>query len=275
MFLFNTELDWLDIRLRELADQVDYFVILESDQTFQETAKPLHLKDNLHRYAEFKDKIIRRQLNASQTSIRKGDTWEHERFTRNALFDQALLSLEGDQAPAQGDVLVVGDVDEIPRPKTLQALRNCAFPPRVTLRSQMYYYSFQWLHRGHQWHHPQATYFNGAATVRPEDLRNGEPDTEMFSSAWHCSSCFPALADLQNKIRSFSHNGYNQPYFLEEDRLLQKVTRGEDLFDRPDELYDRIDDNSDIPGVLQSKEGRQSYAYMLDRDPPNGNFRDI
>lgn len=34
---------------------------------------------------------------------------------RNALFDQAMLSLTGAQAPNQGDVLLVGDIDEIPR----------------------------------------------------------------------------------------------------------------------------------------------------------------
>lgn len=39
-----------------------------------------------------------------------------------------MLSLTGDQAPEQGDVLLVGDVDEIPRISTLTALRNCAYP---------------------------------------------------------------------------------------------------------------------------------------------------
>ena len=204
-----------------------------------------------------------------------GDTWEHERFARNALFEQIILSLTGAQAPQQGDVLLVGDIDEIPRAETLTSLRNCAFPPRVTLRSQMYYYSFQWLHRGDQWHHPQATYFDQSNTVRPEDLRQGKPDAELYSSAWHCSSCFSTIADLKNKITSFSHKAYNQPYFLDTSRLLQRVRKGEDLFERKGELYDRIDDNADVPLYLRSKESRQKFSYMLDRDPPNANFRDI
>ena len=111
-------------------------------------------------------------------------------INRNALFDQVLLSLTGAQAPNQGDVLLVGDIDEIPRIGTLTALRNCAFPPRVTLRTQMYYYSYQWLHRGDLWHHPQATYFDGRKTVRPEDLRTGKADAELYMTGWHCSSCF-------------------------------------------------------------------------------------
>ncbi|KAL9635491.1 MAG: hypothetical protein Q9164_003427 [Protoblastenia rupestris] len=275
LFLINTELDWLEIRLHELSQEVDFFVVLESANTFQQNPKPLYLQDNLSLFPQFQHKIIHRVLNDSGVKIPEDDTWEHERFTRNALFDQVMLSLTGPQAPNQGDVLLVGDVDEIPRVETLTALRNCAFPPRVTLRSQMYYYSFQWLHRGQQWHHPQATYYNGQHTVRPENLRQGKPDVELHSSSWHCSSCFPSMADLKNKITSFSHKGYNQPYFLDSDRLLQRVRRGDDLFERKEELYDRIDDNPDVPTYLRKKESQQKFAYMLDRDPENGNFQDL
>ena len=276
LFLINTEMDWLEIRLNELDSEVDYFVILESATTFQRTPKPLYLQQNLPRFEKFKHKIIHRVLDDSKMKIPKDDTWEYERFARNALFDQAILSLrDSPQAPSQGDVLFVGDVDEIPRLSTLTALRNCAFPPRVTLRSQMYYYSYQWLHRGEQWHHPQATYFDPQNTVRPEDLRTGRPDAELYSSAWHCSSCFPTMNDLKNKITSFSHKGYNQPYFLDSARILQKVRRGEDLFERESERYDRIDGNPDIPAYLRKEENREKFAYMLDRDAENGNFQDM
>ncbi|KAL9098118.1 MAG: hypothetical protein Q9163_006161 [Psora crenata] len=273
--LINTELDWLEVRLHELDQAVDYFVILESATTFQQSSKPLYLKENLSRFETFQHKIIHRVLDDSGGNLPIEDTWEHERFTRNALLDQVVLSLTGPQSPDQGDVLVVGDIDEIPRLSTLTALRNCAFPPRVTLRSQMYYYSYQWLYRGKQWHHPQATYFDGENSVRPEDLRTGHPDAELYNSAWHCSSCFPTMWELQNKITSFSHKGYNQAYYLDAERLLQKVRWGEDLFERKKELYDRIDDNPDLPTYLRREENRQKFAYMLDRDPPNGNFQDL
>lgn len=36
-------------------------------------------------------------------------------FASNALFDQVMLSLTGAQAPNKGDVLLIGDIDEIPR----------------------------------------------------------------------------------------------------------------------------------------------------------------
>ncbi|KAL9130487.1 MAG: hypothetical protein Q9217_001359 [Psora testacea] len=275
LFLINTELDSLEIRLHELNQEVDYFIVLESATSFQQSPKPLYLQQNLSRFQAFEHKIIHRILDDSGVNIAKDDTWEHERFTRNALFDQVMLSLTGPQAPNLSDVLLVGDIDEIPRVSTLTALRNCAFPPRVTLRSQMYYYSYQWLHRGEQWHHPQATYFDGENTVRPEELRGGRADAELYSSGWHCSSCFSTMEDLKNKITSFSHKDYNQPYFLDSERLLQKVRWGEDLFERDDQFYDRIDDNPDVPTYLLKKENQGKFAYMLDRDPQNGNFQDL
>lgn len=277
LFLINTELDVLEIRLNELDQEVDFFVILESASTFQMNPKPLHLKNNLSQFDKFKHKIIHQVLDDSGAkNIPKDDTWKHETFTRNALLNQVMSSLTGDQAPTQGDVLLIGDIDEIPRIGTLTALRNCAFPPRVTLRTQMYYYSYQWLHRGELWHHPQATYYDGPVnTVKPDSLRMDAPDTELYMSGWHCSSCFGTMDELKTKITSFSHKGYNHPYILDNERLLQAIRRGEDLFERESEMYDRVDNNTDIPEYLKTAENRQKFAYMLDRDPRNANLMDV
>ena len=277
LFLINTELDFLEIRLNELDKEVDFFIVLESPVTFQGDHKPLHLNASFAQFTAFHHKIVHRILDTSALEkVPKDDTWQRERLTRNALFDQALTSLEGPGAPAQGDVLLIGDVDEIPRPSIITALRNCAFPPRVTLRSQMYYYSYQWLHRGELWNHPQATYYNGIDnTIKPESLRVDPPDAELSMAGWHCSSCFRTLAGLRNKITSFSHKVYNHPYILDNEKLVRKIQRGEDIFEREGEIYDRVDNNPDIPTYLLREENRQRFAYMLNRDLPNANFEDL
>ena len=162
LFLINTETDWAEIRLNELTSSVDHFIIMESALTFQETSKPLYFKDQyqIPTFQPFHQKIIYRTVNFTNIDFPKGDTWAREHFTRDALFTQGLATLSPKQAPQQGDVILVSDIDEIPRPTILKTLRNCAFPARTTLRSQMYLYSFQWLRRG-DWLHPQATFFNG------------------------------------------------------------------------------------------------------------------
>lgn len=83
------------------------------------------------------------------------------------------------------------------------------------------------------------------------------------------------MSDLQTKISSFSHSGYNEPYYLDPARLVDRIRNGKDMFERPEQIYDRIDNNSDIPSYLRSDENRNRFAYLLDRDPPNANFRDV
>ena len=252
-----------------------YNIELPTATTFQRNPKPLYFEYAIPQFEEFKHKIIHRVLDETAArKIPKDDTWAYEQYSRNALFDQVLLSLTGEQAPSQGDVLIVGDIDEIPRLEILATLRNCAFPPRVTLRTQMYYYSFQWLHRGELWPHPQVTYFDSERTIKPQDLRLDPPDVELFMSGWHCSSCFRTMEGLKNKITSFSHKVYNHPYILNTEKLIEKIRLGQDIFERKSERYDRIDDNCDLPMYLRNEDMRQRFSYMLNRDPHNANFQD-
>jgi len=181
-------------------------------------------------------------------------------------------------------VILVSDVDEIPRPATLKVLRNCDFPRRLTLRSVFYYYSFQWLHRGDEWEHPQATFFEGLTkTILPVNLRNGDgglpilkqlEKEDLWSAAWHCSSCFATLEEMVNKIMSFSHQGWNKPEFREPASLARRVRNGLDMFDREGQVYDRVDGNTDIPGYLKEIGGQEKFSYMLNRDGDNAGFRD-
>lgn len=279
LFMMNTELDWLEIRLNELKDHVDYFVILESASTFTGLPKPLYLKDNWEQFSAFHNQIIYQVLN--DTGFYSTITWDHEDLQRNAMFDQVFPNLSGEQQASPGDVILVSDIDEVPRPATLQVLRNCKYPRRLTLRSRFYYYSFQWLHRGAEWPHPQATIYEGDKTIRPANLRNGEggntiqiqlDKADLWNAAWHCSFCFATLEGMVNKISSFSHTRLNQPDFRDPEGVVRRVRNGLDLFDRKEQYYDRVELNADIPEY--TKLHREQFSYILDRDPPNANFRD-
>jgi beta-1,4-mannosyl-glycoprotein beta-1,4-N-acetylglucosaminyltransferase len=48
--LFSNELDILEIRWNELSPYVSEFVLLESNSTFTGMKKPLHFKENRHRF---------------------------------------------------------------------------------------------------------------------------------------------------------------------------------------------------------------------------------
>ena len=273
LFIISSELDWLEIRMGELQNEVDYFVIVEAATTFTDSPKPLWIKENWERYRPFHSKMIHHVLNDS--GVEFSNTWARETFSRNAMFDQVIPFLDDEQAAGLGDVILVSDVDELPRPDTLRALRNCAFPRRLTLRSHFYYYGFQWLHRGEQWPHPQATFFEGPDhTVKPQELRGtNDPNADLWNAAWHCSYCFGKLQELVDKIQSFSHSELNRPEFTDRAKILQRVRHGVDMFDRGEERFDRIDINLDVPRYLT--ENKDRFAYTIDRDPLSGNFEDF
>lgn len=271
LVMVNTEVDWLEIRMGELADQVDYFIILESPVDFKDRPKPLHVQEKWSRFANFHPKMIYHVLNVTGHNFK--DAWDREHFSRNAMMDQVFPNLAGDQEVNIGDVILVSDVDEIPRANTVKALRNCQFPPRLTLRTDYYRYSFQWLLREDQWAHPQATFYNGSDTIEPENLRMGKADAELYNAGWHCSSCLASLQDMVNKVTSFSHSEFNRPEFTDRSKILQRVRQGRDPYNRTTKTYDRIDRNPDVPQYLLDRPDR--FAYLIDRDPANANFKDV
>jgi beta-1,4-mannosyl-glycoprotein beta-1,4-N-acetylglucosaminyltransferase len=271
LFLASSEVEWLEIRFNTLDPVVDYFVIVESARSFTYHPKPLYFKQNFHKFEKFAHNIIYRVLDFA--GLENNSTWEREKFQRDALFDAVFPGLLGDQAANQDDVILVSDLDEIPKEETVTMLKNCKFPERVTIRSQFYYYSFQWQHHGGDWNHPQATFYQGNTTIRPEELRMGPGMRDLKNASWHCSSCLSTVAEMQQKIESFSHTEYNHARFKDPAQVVRRVRNGLDLFDRNGQDYDKVENNQDIPTYLKTHAAR--FPWILDRDPSNANFIDF
>ena len=283
LIMVNTELHWLEIRLNDTYDFVDYFVIVESAKTFTNRDKPLFIKNNMDRFAAYRDKIIYHQLEIPDGfhSDRANPAWDWEDLQRNAMYDQVLPRLTGAKAPVNGDVLIVADVDELVRPETIMVLRACQFPRRLTLRSHFYYYSFQFMHQGTQWDHPQATYYQGWRTILPVNLRNSDGGLQPFiklekgnlwSAGWHCSTCFSTIEEVLTKLSSFSHQWMNHEAYRDPDRIANRVRNGKDLWDREGQFYERIENNRDIPGLLLKQPDR--FPWLTNRDGPTAGFLD-
>lgn len=110
-FMFFNELDMLELRLHELADVVDRFVIVESPWTHQGGHKELIYWENRERFAAFADRIV----HVVADERREGLTWDQESYQRNCILN-GLAGAEDD------DLVIVADVDEIPRPELIRRL---------------------------------------------------------------------------------------------------------------------------------------------------------
>ena len=279
LITINDELDWLLVRLRQMSPSVDYFIVIESEMTFSNQIKPLHVFENWDMFEPYQNKMLRFTLNETGQDFSK-DPWARESFSRNAAFLQTFPLLEGEATPSHGDVVLVGDVDEIPRPEALNVLRQCQIPRHVRLYTKIYYYSFQWLSHGRgrgEWDHPDATFFEGMADTKlPQNLRGGGPDMELWNAGWHCSFCFPTLRQMISKVQSFSHTEMNRAELLQPRGLVERVRRGEDIFMRSGSDCVRVEGNEDVPGTLLDQQGhpKAEFRYLFDRDGEDGGFVD-
>lgn len=117
-FLFFRELDLLEIRLAELYDVVDVFVLVESRYDFAGNEKPLHYKANRKRFSAFADKV--RHIEVHDEPAEAELRWARQRHQR-----AAILTGLADAAP--DDLVLLSDVDEIPSEATV---RRIAGDPR-------------------------------------------------------------------------------------------------------------------------------------------------
>lgn len=280
LIMVNTELDALEIRLHELYDHVNYFIIVESSKTFQGNPKRLLIRESWARFERYHSKMIYHQLEIPD-GFAPPRAWDWEDLQRDAMYDQVMSRLDGPKKPITGDVIVVADVDEVPRREAMLLLRSCTFPKRLTLASRFYYYSYQFLHDGPEWPHPQATWYDGDDTVRPTNLRNGDggipwlrnrEKATLNNASWHCSSCFSTMEQFLNKLESFSHGWMNDDYYRNRDRIANAVRDGVDLWGRETEHFTRVEDNQDIPHLVQEQPER--FRYMVNRDSPSAGFSD-
>jgi beta-1,4-mannosyl-glycoprotein beta-1,4-N-acetylglucosaminyltransferase len=122
-FTFYNELDLLQVRLHELYDVVDRFVLVEASQTFQGNPKPLHYKENEQAFARYADKIIHVIVDfppgdlAARVSTRPGNTiWARQHYQRDQI-------ARGLTEASPNDLIIVSDVDEIiSAPKLREAI---------------------------------------------------------------------------------------------------------------------------------------------------------
>ena len=130
-FTFYNELDLLEIRLSELYDVVDYFVLVESKTMLNGTPKPLYYEENKHRFKKWNDKIIhvvaelpkmnmfdRMLIKLSRIGMLYKITGKVTAlgFGRFRLeFSLRNQILTGLAKAKPNDIIMVSDLDEIPR----------------------------------------------------------------------------------------------------------------------------------------------------------------
>jgi len=105
VFPFNNELRMLRLKLHEMSDWVDGFVLVEARQTFTGASKPLVFQENKDQFSEFAAKIIHVVVDAFPPYVRHA--WAREYHQR----DMGVVGLDG--RVSEDDLVIISDTDEI------------------------------------------------------------------------------------------------------------------------------------------------------------------
>ena len=229
--IFSVELDIFELRLQELWDVVDVFVVVESNTTFMGWAKNTTFADNRDRFAWAASKIFYRHVPGR--SLAPGES-------PFAIEGEMRLAVNGAITSAgarAGDLIIAADVDEIPRASTISLLRTCtSWGKAIHLEMRTYMFSFVYPTEPAMWR----------ASVREHGTTrysHGRISSVMLAdSGWHCSFCFRYLSDFKFKMRAYSHaDRANRAYLLTDEHIQKSVCSGTDIFDMLPESYDYLD----------------------------------
>ena len=214
-FMFNNEEKLLEIRFNVLSKFVDYFVIIESEETHSGNKKNITFQIN--KYPEFKEKIIYKKINSFPIGL---SPWQKENHQRNHITNCLNLAKED-------DIILISDLDEIPN---LENVNFSNYNEKIIVFNQrLFFYKLNFGAKTVNWHGTRAC--KKKFLKSPQWLRNLKThkkyklyrlDKLLFSKnyensfkiinngGWH----FTWLGDLdfiKNKLRSFAHTELNNP----------------------------------------------------------------
>ena len=267
-FLFFNELDLLELRLNELDDTVDRFVILESTETFSKKKKRLYYEENKDKFSKFKDKIIHVVVDdspeKSETKTESQNRWAVEHFQRNCI-ERGLVNCNPE------DVILISDIDEIPRKSSIASAVKILDNNKksiVSFRQRFFYYYLNGLcvegNLLSPWYGTTACRYEGFIGAEKMRMTKARNKNIVDDAGWHFSY-LGGLEKIVYKIESFSHSEFDNDNIKNKDRIKDRVEKGIDLFDRPGrprQVYVEIDDS--FPDYLRNN--IESFKHLIKED---------
>lgn len=204
-FLFFNELDTLEIRLNELHDSVDYFVLVESVETFRGNFKPLYYEENKERFQKFHEKII--HIVVTERIVTKIPMVVEE-YQRNQIM-RGLNNCESD------DIIFVSDVDEIIRASMIPEIKQWLLVDKkkcLQCEQTLYRFYLNSIDHSSSWTGSCATTYTHLSQDTPHNFREQRRYKYpiLQNGGWHFTS-MGGPNSVGMKLESFSHIAQDFP----------------------------------------------------------------
>ncbi|MBI3508835.1 MAG: hypothetical protein HY069_04310 [Chlamydiia bacterium] len=236
-FPFLNEYDLLAIRLRELSDKVDYFVLMEAVETFRGNPKPLYFQQNKHLFEPYLHKIIHVVVN-ERYKPGTADPWGREEFQKNQVI-RGLVNC------SPNDVIIINDCDEIIRNRNfdemLEILQAGGHGRIVSCEGG--FYQFFYNRKMGEWNGPAMTHFSTVQALSPDGIRARRDHCgfHVRNAGWHFSN-MGGLKTYVEKLASFSHGEADIPLHRDPNHIYGAV-QGLRLVEIDDSFPEYIKEN--------------------------------
>ena len=229
--LFNGEWELLLLRVEELSEVVEKFIVVESTFTFSGFPKNLLFDKYKANFSKHADKI---QYVVIEENNHEWSTWKREEFQRNFV-TRCVDEL------SESDLILLSDVDEIPYANTVREIKESVQDNLFGLEMSLKYFAFDFeCTAGPEKNAIWSCVFTKDLldTYSPEQLRRGvrtrHIPSKVIKNGGEHLSYFMKQSDLRRKIFSFSHQELNNKSIWDRLDPSQVILLGEDLFMRDD-----------------------------------------
>ena len=278
-FMYFDEEQVLDLRLNVLYQNVDYFVIVES--TYNHKGEKRNLLFNSQKFEKFNDKIIYLvydEIPQLVEPIKETDNEKEKdgKYIMNALYRenaQRDFILEGLKSAKKDDLILISDVDEIPKLSSvnLNQIKN----EIILFKQDMFYYKYNLSLPNFKWTGTKAV--KRKNLVSPQWLRNVKDRKYPFyrvdtffsdkkyiniqiinDGGWHFSN-IKSPEMIEHKLRSYLHH-------REFDQVSLSIKEINELVKKKQAIYDlRVDKRVNKVGngvILENFEMKKLPNYI-------------
>tara|TARA_A100001011_G_scaffold242734_1_gene250739 strand:+ start:1269 stop:2075 length:807 start_codon:yes stop_codon:yes gene_type:complete len=254
-FQYFNEEHIADLRFNILNKYVDYFVIVES--TVNHQGKEKKLQFDINKYPKFKKKIKYIIVDDTPENIKKpheGGESLVEQHQRNSLMK--VLNKADDE-----DIIILSDVDEIPDLNKLNLFNKKNY---AVFSQKMFMYKINFLNLNeNNWHGSKICLKKNLKS--PQWLRNlklkkypiwriDKPKNIQIieNGGWHFAY-LQSAENISQKIKSFAHGEFNKEHLSDEEKIKERILKGEDVFERGYKIKKvRIDET--FPDYIQQNQ---------------------
>lgn len=231
-FLFDNELDMLNLRLSELYDYVDHFVIVEATNSHSGEVKELYYDKHKDLFKKFSDKIIHHvctlpdEILYEPSDVEAPEDQKLNRFRENYNRNEIKTILDS-QNLINDDIILISDLDEIPDTKIFEDIDKY-------LNDSFTIFLQRWHHWNFDWDFGDNYFWPGIALCKWSFLKNKTPQfirskrydgTNTYYDeiiGWHLS-WFGNIDMIKYKFKNSAHQ---ELYKMEDDEINNFIYEG-------------------------------------------------